>query len=58
MIRLIILLLIICACVYGYKNYDTIKDTTLNSIKNEKTIQSFNAIKEQNKERLNDALKH
>ena len=58
MIRIIVLLLIICACVYGYQNYETIKDTTINSIKNEKTIKKFNITKEQNQQNLDNALKY
>ena len=58
MIRLIIFLLIICACVYGYQNYETIKSSTINSIQNEKTIKKFNITKEQNRQNLEDALKY
>ena len=58
MFKFIILLLVICACVWGYQNFDTIKSTTINSIQNEKTIKKFNITKEQNKQNLEDALKY
>lgn len=57
MIRFIILLLIICACVYGYQNFETIKSSTLNSIQNEKTIKKFNFEKNQNSKDIENALK-
>ena len=60
MIRFIILIAIVFAGIWAYNNVDfsQIKNTTVNTLQKEKTINQFNNADKANRDAVNDALNY
>ena len=58
MIRFILLLVLIFSVCWCYQNYDSLKETTMQNLKNEKTIKKFNNSEKIKLDALDEAVKY